>query len=149
MNENMAGSGSQPLFFPSTPAPAERSASPSNGQASGNGSWEPRRGPSAITLDPVAIQAMTEAELRQETLAMLACLKRQPLTELTAGPAHTDGTLAIKSMTAVWILSTVGKAFGRRLVRLSDVDADALRSIGGVARLIKQAVSNHAAIGAA
>jgi hypothetical protein len=149
MNENMAGTRGQSLFFPSTPAPAERSVPPSNEQAPDNGSREPQRGPSAIALDPVAIQKMTEAELRQEMLGMLALLKRQPLSEVAAGPAHTDGTLAIKSMTAVWILSTVGKAFGRRLVRLSKVDADALRSIGGVARLIRQALSKQSAIGAA
>ncbi len=80
---------------------------------------------------------------------MLAHLKRQSLAEVAAGPAHTDGTLAIKSMTAVWILSTVGKAFGRKLVRLSDVAADALRSVGGVATLIKQSLSEQPAIGAA
>ena len=145
----MAGTGAHPLFFQSPPAQAERTAPPSNTQASDHGSGEPGRGPSAIALDPVAIVTMTEARLRQEVLWMLACLKRQSLAEIAAGPAHSDGTLAIKSMIAVWILTTVGKAFGRRLVRLSAVDANALRSIGGVVRLIRQAVSDQPAIGAA
>lgn len=144
MNENMPMPGGGPLFFPS--GPANR---PADADRPDHGSWDPRRGPSAITLDPSAIQKMSEADLQQEALRMLACLKRQPLTEVAAGAAHADGTLAIKSMIAVWILSTVGKAFGRRLVRLSDVDRDALRSVGGVARLIKQTTGNQLVIGAA
>jgi hypothetical protein len=112
-------------------------------------SWDLRRGPSAIQLDPAAVQASSEAEIQQQVLDMLACLRRRPLHEVTAGALHTDGTLVIDSMTAVWVLSTVGKAFGRPLVRLSDVDRDSLRSVGGVSKLIKQTTSSLSVTGAA
>ena len=92
---------------------------------------------------------MGEAEIQQQILEMLACLKRRPLHEVAAGAQHTDGTLAFDSMTAVWVISTVGKAFGRRLVRLSDVDRDSLRSVGGVSKLIKQTTASLSVTGAA
>lgn len=149
MDLNKAGAGGPPLFFPSPPIQAEQAAPSSSAQGPGHGSWEPTNGPSGIALNPVAIMAMTEAELQQEVLWMVGCLKRRSLAEIAGGPAHSDGTLAIKSMIAVWILTTVGKAFGRRLVRLQAVDANALRSIGGVARLIRQAVSDQPVVGAA
>ncbi len=138
MDENAEGSGGVPLFFPSAPAQVEPSTPPAPVRTPSIGSWDPRLGPSAIRLDAAAIRAMTESELQDVTLGMLACLKRRPMSDVAAGPAYADGTLAIKSMIAVWILSTVGKTFGRRLVRLSDVDRDSLRSLGGVSRLIKE-----------
>lgn len=49
-----------------------------------------------------------------------------------------DGTPAVPSLIAVWLLSEVGKALGvKRPVNLSKVtDRDDLRSVGGVARLL-------------
>lgn len=50
-----------------------------------------------------------------------------------------DGTPAISSMIAVWVLSQVGKALGtnKSPVKLSKVEnPEDLRSIGGVARLL-------------
>lgn len=133
MDENVGGSEGAPLFFTS---PRTEAAPPATIGAGGS-SWDPSQGPSAIKLDASRIRIMSELELRGELLRMLACLKRRPLSEVATGPAYTDGTLAIKSMIAVWILSTVGKAFGGPLVRLSNVDGESLRSVGGVSRLIK------------
>lgn len=154
MDENMAGSTGGPLFFPTATSPSEPSAQVDRpGSASAElvptMSWNPRLGPSAIQLDPLAVQASSEAEIQQQVLEMLACLRRRPLQEVVAGALHTDGTLVIDSMTAVWVISTVGKAFGRRLVRLSTVDRDSLRSVGGVSKLIKQTTSSLSVTGAA
>jgi acyl carrier protein len=80
---------------------------------------------------------------------MLACLRRRTLQEVAAGDMYSDGTLAVDSMTAVWVITTFGKAFRRRLVRLSDVDPDSLRSVGSVAKLIKQTTASLMAAGAA
>jgi hypothetical protein len=146
MDENVDGSDGAPLFFTSVQTEVAVSATAGAG---GSSSWDPSRGPSAISLDASRIRAMSEAELRAEILRMLACLRRRPLGEVASGPAYTDGTLAIKSMTAVWILSTVGKALGRRLVRLSDVDRESLRSVGGVSRLIKTVTASGAELRAA
>jgi hypothetical protein len=56
---------------------------------------------------------------------------------LVLAPAG-DGTAAVPSLVAVWLLSEVGKALGiKRPVNLSKVtDRDELRSVGGVARLL-------------
>jgi hypothetical protein len=149
MNENMAGSSRGPLFFPTHTEQPSSALSADSPAPSPVVAWDPSCGPRAIQLDRAAVQAMSQAELEDQTLEMLACLKRRPMSEIAAGAAHTDGTLAIDSMTAVWVLSIVGKAFGRRLVRLSEVDRDSLRSVGGVSKLIKQTTASLPAIGAA
>lgn len=125
-----------PLFFPSPGAvsPAPDVVDPQ---------------PSTIDLDPIALQSMTRDELREEILRMLACLRRQSVQEIATGTQHTDGTLALDSMTAVWVISRVGTAFGRHLVRLSEVEDESLRSVGTVATLIRQAIAPVAAAGAA
>ncbi len=66
---------------------------------------------------------------------------RRGKASLPAAPAG-DGTRAIPSLIAVWLLSQVGKAIGtRRPVNLSKVtDRNDLRSVGGVARLLHQAM---------
>jgi hypothetical protein len=136
MTENVVGSSGAPLFFPS-PGAAQPVPDVVDPQ------------PSTIDLDPVALQAMSREELGQEILEMLACLRRRPLQEVAAGVPYADGTLALDSMTAVWVISTVGKAFNRRLVRLSEVDIESLRSVGGVTRLIQQAIAPSVLAGAA
>lgn len=130
------GASGAPLFFPSpgTVPPAPDVVDPQ---------------PSTVELDPTALQAMNRDQLGAEILQMLAVLRRQPLHELAAGAPHTDGTLALDSMTAVWVISHVGKAFGRRLVRLSEVDNESLRSVGTVARLIHRVISAIPTAGAA
>ncbi|RSN52639.1 hypothetical protein DMH01_41440 [Amycolatopsis sp. WAC 04182] len=105
--------------------------------------------PSDIALDPIALQAMSRDELCEEVLRMLACLRRQSVQEVAAGAQHTDGTLALDSMTAVWVISRVGTAFGRHLVRLSEVEDESLRSVGTVAALIRQSIAPTANAGAA
>lgn len=143
-----------PLFFPSTAVPSPSSA-PATPPPEGTPVSEVvpapalRPGPDTLQIDPDAVCAMDETEIGQQVVEMLACLKRRPAAEIAAGVAHTDGTLAIGSMTAVWVLATVGKAFGRRLVRLSEVERDALRSVGGVAKLIRRATARAAVTGAA
>lgn len=92
---------------------------------------------------------MTELEMQQQVLEMLMCLRRQSMQDIANGPAHADGTPEIDSMTAVWVVSTVGRAFDRPLVRLSNVRRESLRSVGGVAALIRQAIPAQLMIGAA
>lgn len=85
--------------------------------------------------------AMPLAEVRTHSAAEL----ERDLTELlrTARPtcglseAAGDGSPKVASLVSVWLLSQVGKAVGRhKLVNLSKVRRDELRSIGGVARLV-------------
>jgi hypothetical protein len=66
---------------------------------------------------------------------------RQCKASLPASPAG-DGTRAIPSLIAVWLLSQVGKAIAtKRPVNLSKVaDLNDLRSVGGVARLLHHAL---------
>jgi hypothetical protein len=145
MVENMAGVSGAPLFFP-VPASVHAQGLSAAGWAAG---CDPSLGPAGIRLDRQALEAMGEPEMRQQVVEMLMCLRRQPLEEVVGGAAHSDGTPVIDSMTAVWVLATVGKAFGRPLVQLSSVDRDSLGSVGGVATLIRQAVAPQSAAGAA
>lgn len=68
---------------------------------------------------------------------------------LTTSPAA-DGTPAIPSLLAVWLLNEVGKAIGvKRPVSLSSVtNKQELRSVGGVARLLFQVFhpTSHGAV---
>lgn len=145
MAENMHSASGAPLFFPA-PAPTAAPQLSAPGWAAG---CDPSQGPSAIRLDRSALQAMTEPETEQQILEMLMCLRRQSLQDVANSPAHADGTPEIDSMTAVWVVSTVGKAFDQPLVRLSSVRRESLRSVGGVAALIRQAIPAQLVIGAA
>jgi len=157
MNENVVSSSGAPLFFPAAPqsaqppAPSEvpEQAPAASQDPAPETSCDPGRGPTSIELDPAVVQAMSEVELQQQIQQMLACLRRRTLQEVAAGDMYSDGTLAVDSMTAVWVITTFGKAFRRRLVRLSDVDPDSLRSVGSVAKLIKQTTASLMAAGAA
>lgn len=88
-------------------------------------------GPTSASMD--AVRTRTVAELERDLTDLLrtghpAC----SLTELAA-----DGTPCVPSLVSVWLLSQVGDAVGRpKLVTLSKVRPEDLRSIGGVARLI-------------
>jgi hypothetical protein len=154
MTENMVdASGGGPLFFPTpshaSPRPATAPIVPVQappdaaeprtlGQDQG---FDHRRGPAGIELNTDLLRSMSQAQLEEQVLMMLACLRRRPMQEILQCPAHTDGTLAIKSIIAVWVVSTMGAAFGRQLVRLSDVkDRDSLCSVGGVSRLIGESI---------
>lgn len=145
MTENMHSASGAPLFFPA-PAPTAAPQLSAPGWAAG---CDPSQGPSAIRLDRGALQAMTEPEMQQQVMEMLMCLRRQSMQDIANGPAHADGTPEIDSMTAVWVVSTVGRAFDRPLVRLSNVRRESLRSVGGVAALIRQAIPAQLVIGAA
>ncbi|MDH6431529.1 hypothetical protein M2158_010003 [Streptomyces sp. SAI-144] len=145
MTEDMHSASGAPLFFP-VPAPPAAPQLSAPGWADG---CDPSRGPSEIRLDRRALQAMTEAEMEQQVLEMLMCLRRQSLQDIVNSPIHADGTPEIDSMTAVWVVSTVGKAFDRPLVRLSNVRRESLRSVGGVATLIRQSIPGQLVIGAA
>jgi hypothetical protein len=155
MTENVVGASSgAPLFFPTpshvSPRPAavpivpvQEAPDAAEPRTLGrDGEFDHRQGPAGIELDTDLLRSMSQAQLEEHVLMMLACLRRRPAQEIAQGPAHTDGTLAIKSIIAVWVVSTVGAAFGRRLVRLSDVkDRDSLRSVGGVSRLIGESIA--------
>lgn len=105
--------------------------------------------PPAAALAPVvqqaagapALQTMTEEELIVEILGRIAAAEQRPLHELEGDPKHIDGTVAIDSMTAVSALASIGGTVGRpRLVDLSRVDREDLRSVAGLARLARRAL---------
>ena len=139
MTENMAADPGRPLFFARTGQAQSTDASLGPG-----GSSRP------FALDGHSLRVMTEGELQEVIVSLLARLERRTFEEVATRQAHTDGTVAIDSMTAVWVIATVGKALGRRpLMRLSDVDSESLRSVGGVARLIRCAIDTTSVAGAA
>lgn len=136
MSENAPGESLGSLFFASTKQPTAGPVA----AASSPIPVDPAGGPAALALDAAALRGMDDGAMRQEILLMLACLQRRPTADVAAGPLHPDGTLRLDSMTAVWVIATIGKAFGRRLVRLSEVDRDGLRSVAGLASLVRTAI---------
>jgi hypothetical protein len=104
----------------------------------------PRRVP--LVVDPARINSLDVDGLVEELTTMLARLKNRTTNELLAGDIAPDGSVAIKSLIAVCLVGTVGKAFGQpRLVNLAQVARDDLRSVRGVARLIRSALDQHRA----
>jgi acyl carrier protein len=133
MTENTSGGGLGSLFFGTQQRPAERLTI-----ARG---VDPLAGPRSLSLDASSLRGMDQEEMQQQILLMLACLQRRPVAEITAQQASKDGTLALDSMTAVWVIATVSKAFGTKLVKLSAVDRNNLRSVGGLASLLRQSIA--------
>ena len=104
----------------------------------------PRRVPPAV--DAGRIDSLDVDGLVEELTELLSRLKNRTMDELLAGEIAPDGSIALKSQIAVCLIGTVGKAFGRpRLVNLSRVPRDDLRSVRGIARLIRAALDQHRA----
>lgn len=117
------------LFFPNDPAAPDlaTAASPVTGAQ-----------PEATPDD---LRARTVAELVEELLMQLATGQRRTLAEVASDPLHADGSVEIASMTAVYLLSVIGKRVGKQpLVNLRSVDPEDLRSVLGVARLVHKAL---------
>src|SRR4051812_26568571 len=92
-----------------------------------------RRGPSAPAAPLAAVRSRSVAELEQDLTDLLSGAQpTRTLSELAA-----DGSPRVPSLVSMWLISQVGNAVGRpKLVNLSKVRREELRSIGGVARLV-------------
>jgi len=91
-----------------------------------------------VVVDRGRIESLDVDGLTAELMSILARLKNRSPQELLAAGVAPDGSAAIKSLVAVCLIGTVGNAFGRpRLVNLARVPRDDLRSVRGVARLIR------------
>jgi hypothetical protein len=91
----------------------------------------PQLGGEATPLAEVRTLSVTELE-RDLTALLRTARPTCVLSELAD-----DGSPRVASLVSVWLLSQVGKAVGRpKLVNLSKVGREELRSIGGVARLV-------------
>jgi len=88
-------------------------------------------------LDGNRLRRCTEAELAAELNGLVSgALPAVGLNELAG-----DGSARIASLVAVWLIAQVGKAVGQpKLVSLSNVKAEDLRSVAGVARLTYNAL---------
>ena len=91
---------------------------------------------SALRATPFAtIQACSVDELESHLTALLQASQPASLASEIAG----DGTPRVASLVAVWLISQAGVAVGRpKLVNLSRVRSEELRSLGGVARLLNR-----------
>ncbi len=87
-------------------------------------------GPATSLAD---VRSRSAAELERDLTELLRAARPTCVTtELAA-----DGSPKVASLLSVWLLSQVGNAVGRpKLVNLSKVRREELRSIGGVARLV-------------
>lgn len=88
-------------------------------------------------VDAATLLRMTEPEIASFLEERLAAVNHQ-----SALGTHADGTRAIKSLIGVWLISQAGAVVGRRrLVNLARSDKTLLKSVGGVAKLIRAALS--------
>lgn len=103
-------------------------------------------GPSGASPPPLSDARSRSIEQLTGDLEQALRVGRSGLTTTAAA----DGTPAIPSLLAVWLLNEVGKAIGvKRPVILSSVtNKQELRSVGGVARLLFQVFhpTSHGAV---
>lgn len=95
-------------------------------------------GPSAPAADPLAaVGSHSVAELEADLGSLLRSARPTcPLEEKAP-----DGSPRVPSLVSVWLISQVGRAVGRpKLVNLSKVRRDDLRSLAGVARVVHRAL---------
>jgi hypothetical protein len=89
------------------------------------------------------VRTRSAAELEQDLSDLLRATRPTCLTTEIAP----DGSPRVPSLVSVWLLSMVGKAVGKpRLVNLSKVRREELRSIGGVARLVHRTLHQASAV---
>ena len=95
---------------------------------------KPKRPPAHPAAAPLAdVRTRSVTELEGDLIDLLRAA--QPTCALTEVAA--DGSPRVPSLVSVWLLSQVGNAVGRpKLVNLSRVRREELRSIGGLARLV-------------
>jgi hypothetical protein len=80
---------------------------------------------------------MSAQQLQAELAELLRTGRRMTPEQLAGMPRAADGSARIPSMIAVWLLSQVSRALGvRRVVNLSKVRREDLRSLRGVAGLL-------------
>ena len=85
--------------------------------------------------------AMSPGELRGH----LETLLRDGARSRSLNEAAPDGSPRIHSLVSVWVISQVGKVVGKpKLVNLSKVPKDDLRSLAGVARVAHGALDSLA-----
>lgn len=92
----------------------------------------------APAVDPLAaVRSHSVSELEADLGSLLRSAQPScPLQEKAP-----DGSPRVPSLISVWLISQVGKAVGRpKLVNLSKVRRDDLRSLGGVARVVHRAL---------
>ncbi len=99
-----------------------------------------RIGPSSNgPTTPLAnVRTRSATELERDLTELLRATRPTCVTTEAAA----DGTPKVASLVSVWLLSQVGKAVGKpKLVNLSKVRREELRSIGGVARLVHRTLN--------
>lgn len=89
------------------------------------------------------LRAADAVAMAATLLGLWAAMTNRPAQELAAGAMHPDGSVRISSQVAVWLIGRVSEAYGRRkLVNLSHVnDVEALRSLGGLSKLLAAAIN--------
>lgn len=95
---------------------------------------KPKAPASSSPATPLAdVRTRSAAELERDLTDLLRATRPTCVTSEVAA----DGSPKVASLVSVWLLSQVGNAVGKpKLVSLSKVRREELRSIGGVARLI-------------
>lgn len=108
--------------------------------------------PATPSVLPVCadLRGTTPAQVFAELSRLHAELVSRGLFASADLELHEDGTTAIKSQVAVWLLGATAAAIGKkRLVNLRKIDKKKLFSVGGVASLVCTALAISASGSAA
>lgn len=94
-----------------------------------------------VALDGRQVEGLDVHELTTVLLGLAVQINGRTPADLVTTELAADGTVAIKSLVAVCLLGSVGAAVGKpSLIDLRRVNPEELRSVGGVARLLRAAL---------
>jgi len=102
--------------------------------------------PAVLAADRAVLRTGTLTQLEQQVLAILAASKQRTVAELQAGELARDGSLAIDSMSAVFVCRIVARVLGPRgWTRLrgncEPRDFVSVRSVAGLIGRLRRAVA--------
>jgi len=109
----------------------------------------PSPGPQSVPLllNATQLRTMDPSAMSAEILRILATVQGRAAEEVTRDAAADDGSVALDSMTAVFLVATIGKAVGRHpLINLARVDRHSLHSVAGLGRLVCDAIAARPSI---
>lgn len=102
--------------------------------------------PAVLAADRTVLRTGTLAQLEQQVLAILAASKQRAVADIQTGDLAHDGSLAIDSMSAVFVCRIVARVLGpREWARLrgncEPKDFVSVRSVAGLISRLRRAVA--------
>jgi hypothetical protein len=102
--------------------------------------------PAVLAADRAVLRTGTVAELEQQVLAVLAASKQRAVADIQTGNVAQDGSLAIDSMSAVFVCRIVARVLGPREFtslrgNCEPKDFVSVRAVAGLISRLRRAVA--------